>query len=185
MVLSVTVLDVMMNHVDGGSAQRDIRTHLAPSHGGMLVELRRRHHVHTALRRLQERRVHDVRRAVHAYVVDVEQADWHGERRGELLAAGSDDVQLLLGRRRAANPLANHRRCDHRLQAPALAARTQHPRLRVEGDMPDLASGMVLPDRRHIVDQRRGTDATVDLDEQHALVAMPEESLREDAHCGV
>ena len=45
--------------------------------------------------------------------------------------------------------------------------------------MPDLASGMVLPDHRHIVDQRRGTDATVDLDEQHALVAMPEESLRE------
>ena len=129
--------------------------------------------------RLQECRVHDVRRAVHAYVVDVEQADWHGERRGELLAAGSDDVQLLLGRRRAANPLANHRRCDHRLQAPALAARAQHPRLRVEGDMPDLASGMVLPDHRHIVDQRRGTDATVDLDEQHALVAMPEESLRE------
>ena len=94
-VLSVTVLDVMMNHVDGGSAQRDIRTHLAPSHGGMLVELRRRHHVHTALRRLQERRVHDVRRAIHAYVVDVEQADWHGERRGELLAAAGVGEEIV------------------------------------------------------------------------------------------
>ena len=99
-VLSVTVLDVMMNHVDGGSAQRDIRTHLAPS--APEVCLWNFDDDTMSTRRCVASRNAAFTMSGGPYThmsLMVERGQLDGRAPRRAAAAGSDDVQLLLGRR--------------------------------------------------------------------------------------